>query len=83
MKKERHLRDEALTRLSLDIEQFQRTEAALKSELRAKNSLIESCREDVHRQMSNTIEYFIHVHRLTTLSSIKVGQLLNCRKTAV
>ena len=51
-KRERDLRDEAVTRLSLDIEQLQRSEATLKNELRAKNNLLESSREDFQRQMS-------------------------------
>lgn len=51
-KRERDLRDEAVTRLSLDIEQLQRSEATLKNELRAKNNLLESSREDFQRQMN-------------------------------
>lgn len=52
MKRERDLKDEAITRLSLDMEQLQRSEVTLKNELRTKNNLLEGSREDFQRQMS-------------------------------
>lgn len=52
VKRERDLRNEAVTRLSLDIEQLQRSETTLKTELRTKNSLLENSRDDFQRQMN-------------------------------
>ncbi|XP_057378862.1 LOW QUALITY PROTEIN: serologically defined colon cancer antigen 8-like [Daphnia carinata] len=52
LKRERDLRDEALTRLSLDLEQSQRNEAVLKNEIQIKSNLLESSRQDFQRQIS-------------------------------
>ncbi|XP_046454834.1 paramyosin-like [Daphnia pulex] len=52
LKRERDLRDEALTRLSLDLEQSQRNEAVLKNEIQIKTNLLDSSRQDFQRQIS-------------------------------
>ncbi len=52
LKRERDLRDEALTRLSLDLEQSQRNEAVLKNEIHIKTNLLDSSRQDFQRQIS-------------------------------
>ena len=54
MKRERDLRDEALTRLSLELETCQRSEAALKNQIRLKTTLIESNRQEMQRQLSKS-----------------------------
>ena len=64
VKRERDLRNEAVTRLSLDIEQLQRSETTLKTELRTKNNLLENSRDDFQRQMSIELLRIHQVYRL-------------------
>lgn len=61
LKRERDLRDEALTRLSLDLEQCQRNEAVLKNEIQIKTNLLDTSRQDYQRQLGN--------HRIELISS--------------
>lgn len=58
MKREKDLRDEALTRLSLDLEQIQRNEAILKNEIQIKTNLLDSSRQDFQRQIGKLILSF-------------------------
>ncbi len=59
LKRERDLRDEALTRLSLDLEQSQRNEAILKNEIQIKTKLLDSSRQDFQRQISKSYFSFL------------------------
>ena len=58
LKREKDLRDEALTRLSLDLEQVQRNEAVLKNEIQLKTQLLDSSRQDFQRQLSEFFDIF-------------------------
>ena len=58
LKREKDLRDEALTRLSLDLEQVQRNEAVLKNEIQLKTQLLDSSRQDFQRQLSEFCDIF-------------------------
>lgn len=61
MKRERDIRDEAITRLTLDLEQCQRSEAVLKKEIETKTALLETSRENFQRQIGNArVSYFTY-----------------------
>ena len=79
VKRERDLRNEAVTRLSLDIEQLQRSETTLKTELRTKNNLLENSRDDFQRQMSIELLRIHQVYRLlyVTMLSDQMQNELN------
>lgn len=51
LKRDRDMRDEALTRLSLDLEQCQRNEVCLKNDIQMKTNLLESTRQEMMRQI--------------------------------
>lgn len=55
MKRDRELRDEALTRLSLDLEQSQRNEAILKNEIKIKVDLLDCSRQDYQKQIGKCL----------------------------
>lgn len=52
IKKERDLRDEAVARLSLDLERQQRSEVALKKQIDLKTGLMDTNRLEMQRQLS-------------------------------